>query len=339
MTQKASLSLESTVCNDKTLIIQPLPGIGDALWHLRAYKAIARHAPSGKISLLANPKSQIDKLIGHEPWVEDVIWLDETKHCGPFGSLTLGQQLKQKNFASVWILHHSRRFYLASRFANIPQRYGYGFGWHKHLLTQAHPLDEKYRILHAITRFEAFFDQQNISLKPEDHFLSARPDCIETVKKRFQDHRKPSVVLGYGATNPRRIWAQESFADLAVQLDKEFQMIVFLCGAKSESDAGQAILSQIHEKGGQAVLLNDLDLSETCALIDQSALFIGNDSGLLNLAGSLNKKAIGLFGNIGVLEYDQNIFTTVLEKERSCISGGMHDISVQNVIEMVKKIS
>ena len=42
-----------------TLIVQPLPGIGDTIWHLPHYKAIARAAPNGRITLLTKGCSGI----------------------------------------------------------------------------------------------------------------------------------------------------------------------------------------------------------------------------------------------------------------------------------------
>lgn len=324
-----------TPLSGKSLVIQPLPGIGDALWHLRAFKAIARHSKTGKISLLAKPKSQVDKLLGHEPWIDKIIWLDDKKHFGNVGGLILGRDLKAENFEDVWILHHSARYYIASSFAGIPNRHGYGFGWLKGMVTDSCVLEKKHRLKHPIERYEAFLTRQGVTLNAEDRFIRAKPNLIDRVFQQLKGFPKPWVALGYGATNPKRIWPPERFVELALALQKGSWGTVFLTGAKAEEQAGRWIQSQVYERGGAVHLLVDYDLGETCAFLDLCNLFIGNDSGLLNLAGSLNKKAFGIFGNLGVLEYNQNVFHQVLTKERDRKSGGMSDIQVKDVLDAI----
>lgn len=336
MKQAKNSSSAKPLPSTRSLVIQPLPGIGDALWHLRAFRAIARQSPSGKITLLAKKKSQVDKLLAHEPWIEDILWLDEKKHFGRMGSLTLGRELKAEHFGEVWILHHSPRYYIASSFAGISKRHGYGFGWLKGMLSDSHVLEKKHRLLHPIARYETFFDLHKVPLKSEDRFLTARPDLVGKVNKCLKSYEKPWIVMGFGATNPKRIWPPERFVELALELQKDQPRTIFLSGAKDEDRAGQWIQSQIYERGGSAQLITDFDLGETCALLDQCDLFIGNDSGLLNLAGSLNKNALGLFGNLGVREYTQEIFNQVLAMERDRKSGGMADLHVKDVMDAIK---
>ncbi len=320
----------------RCLVIQPLPGIGDALWHLRAFKALARQSPTGKITLLAKPQSQVDKLLSHEPWIEEILWLDSKKHYGSMGGIMLGHFLRKKNFGEVWILHHSPRYYIAASFAGIRKRYGYGFGWLKGMLTSSNTLDKKYRFLHPIARFETFFKKCRLPLKDEDRFLTPRVEALKKIRELLHKMPHPWTVFGFGATNPQRIWSAERFADLAVALQRKKPQTIFLCGAKSEEQKGKEILALIQEKGGTAELATDYDLGLTCAFLSEADYFIGNDSGLLNLAGALGKKAIGLFGNLGVLEYNQNVFGKVLEKERDRKTGGMNSINVKDVIDALK---
>ena len=48
----------------RTLIVQPLPGIGDMVWHLPHIHAIAATTVDGKVDLLTKPRSQADRLLG-----------------------------------------------------------------------------------------------------------------------------------------------------------------------------------------------------------------------------------------------------------------------------------
>lgn len=317
------------------LVIQPLPGVGDGLWHLRALKALARRCLSGKITLLAKRQSQIDKLIAHEEWVQEILWLDPKKHFGHMGGIALGRLLKEKAFSEAWILHHSPRYYIATSFAGIKRRYGYGFGWLKGMLTSPKVLDTKHRLLHPIMRFENFFKLHSIPLEPEDQFLNPQPEAIEKIKKVFVRHPRPWTVLGFGATNPKRVWPLERFAELAVALQQARPQTIFLCGAQQENEQGEKIRTRIQDAGYKACLVTNLGLDQTSALLSEADCFIGNDSGLLNLAGALRLKAVGLFGNLGVLPYNQDIFECVLEKERDRKVGNMAAIQVQDVMAHV----
>src|SRR6476469_5416402 len=47
-------------------VIQPLPGIGDMVWHLPHIRAIAAHAGQ-PVTLMTKPRTLADQLLAHEP--------------------------------------------------------------------------------------------------------------------------------------------------------------------------------------------------------------------------------------------------------------------------------
>ena len=51
------------------LVIQPLPGIGDMVWHIPHLRAIAHHEPEGQVSVLTKPRSLSDQLLASLPEV------------------------------------------------------------------------------------------------------------------------------------------------------------------------------------------------------------------------------------------------------------------------------
>ena len=46
-----------------TLVIQPLPGIGDVVWHLPHLKALAAASPDGRVTLMARPRTRAAELL------------------------------------------------------------------------------------------------------------------------------------------------------------------------------------------------------------------------------------------------------------------------------------
>lgn len=82
-------SRRSTICgmklpsSQRTLIVQPLPGIGDMIWHLPHIHAIAATSLDFQVDILTKPRSQADRLLCADPCVRRVLWLErERDHAG-----------------------------------------------------------------------------------------------------------------------------------------------------------------------------------------------------------------------------------------------------------------
>lgn len=51
----------TNVSGDVPLVIQPLPGIGDMIWHLPHIHAIAAASPNGQVDILTKRRSLADQ--------------------------------------------------------------------------------------------------------------------------------------------------------------------------------------------------------------------------------------------------------------------------------------
>jgi hypothetical protein len=56
-------------------VVQPLPGIGDMVWHLPHIRAIAAYARQ-PVTLLTKPRSKADQLMLNDACVSKIVWLD-----------------------------------------------------------------------------------------------------------------------------------------------------------------------------------------------------------------------------------------------------------------------
>ena len=56
-------------------VVQPLPGIGDMIWHLPHIRAIAAHV-GAPVTLITKPRSAADQIFSAERTIRDVFWLD-----------------------------------------------------------------------------------------------------------------------------------------------------------------------------------------------------------------------------------------------------------------------
>lgn len=331
-------ALQKEITPGGRLVIQPLPGIGDMVWHLRALRALSSHGVYTPITLLTRSKSQAEKIIGHEPWIHDVLFLDEKRHFGSISGITLGQDLKPYQFESAWILHHSPRYYMATSFAGIRKRFGYGFGWLKDFLTSpALTLDKGCRAYHPIKKMELFFKKHAIPLIPDQGHLNPNPLAINTIMARFKGCPQPWITMGFGATNSSRRWSSEKFAETIHELMQQGEKAVFLCGTLDEASIAHEIRSKIPKNAENVICACDQSLEETVALIARSKLFIGNDSGLLNIASSLQIPALGIFAGIGPCFYDTFPYDMVLSNERSDCPLTLETITSAQVLQAIQE--
>ena len=133
--------------------------------------------------------------------------------------------------------------------------------------------------------------------------LGARPVCIApelaiTAGDRSElgmlglDANSRYAVLHPGATDPRRRWPPENFAAVGRALATEGIRPVVV-GTAEERDAANAVLERLGTPAIDAV--DRLSLGGLAALLERSAVMIGNDSGPLHLAGAVGAASVGIF--------------------------------------------
>lgn len=282
----------------RTLIVQPLPGIGDMVWHLPHIHAIAATTATGGIDLLTKPRSQADRLLRADPCVERVLWLEREsgRHAGLRGLWRLASLLRQGGYQRVWILHGSTRYALASRLAGIPERVGYGVGLQTRLLNVPVRLPPDRRHAHPIVRADTLLELLDIPRNEPEPRLATAADAEQAVAERFDAWPTPWTALGIGSSEPWKQWGAARFAELALALERHRSGSTFIVGGPAERSLADEMLSRIRAGGGQAADAVALPLEQTAALLARCRGYIGNDTGVLNMAAALGVPAIGLFG-------------------------------------------
>lgn len=322
-----------------TLVIQPLPGIGDMVWHLPHLHALARDSRDGKVSVLTKPRSRADLLLRADPDIDRVLWLERNpgRHDGASGFLRLVKLLRSGNYERVWILHDSSRYHWAALFAGIPQRFGYGKGLQRYLQNSGvrlpkdaprHPIEKADLLLelHALPRTES---------EPQLH---ADAQLVADIGKRFAHVPKPWVAFGIGSSEPCKQWGQERFAELARELRRNHDASILVVGGPAETVMAEWIVEQAGSAGNRVYSAANLPIDETAALLASCALYVGNDTGFLNMAAALGVHAIGLFGGSPPLRHSEHIHVVLADHGRESDYGStdMADISVATVVARVQ---
>ncbi len=321
----------------KTLIVQPLPGIGDMVWHLPHLHAIAATTAGGRVDILTKPRSQADRLLRADPCVEQILWLEREvgRHAGPRGLLRLAALLRRQHYQRAWFLHGSARYVLAARLAGIPERIGYGIGLQSLLLNTSVRLPSSLRHAHPILRADALLDRLGIPRTESEPRLVVDVAAEQAVVGQFAAWPAPWIALGIGSSEPWKQWGAARFAELALALHGRRAGSIFLVGGPAERSLAHAIFARVHAEGGAAADAVALPLEQTAALLARCCAYIGNDTGVLNMAAALQVPAVGLFGGSAPLTHSRFIHPITPPPGEL----GMTAITIPHVLEALARLN
>lgn len=278
-----------------TLVVQPLPGIGDAIWHLPHLKSIAARTDEKSVTLLTRKRAQAEVLFEDAPFLRQVLWLDEKAHRGPLGGFHLGAALKPYGFRSVWILHMSARYGLASWRAGIGERIGYGIGWQDAFLTTGHALPRTAQRLGAIERANMLLANHSVPKLETAPQLDFPAPLLEQLRTEYSALPRPWISLIVGASEGFKQWGAENFAAAAEKLHAATGGTLFLVGGPGEAEMVATITSRFSDPDW-IVPETGKPLMRAGGVAALSDLAIGNDTGLLNMSAAGGTRSIGLFG-------------------------------------------
>jgi heptosyltransferase-2 len=313
------------------LVYAPDRGIGDLMWHLPTFRAIAAQTPEGQVVLVARPSSRAAEVLAVEPSISRVVY---AKHFsgplkGPKEVIDFWRICRAVKPRAVWILEKIGRPAQAAWLAGAPERRGFGLG-HKSQEQWLHGpfLPKAMRPDHRLDKLAAFEALHGLKVDSREPDLRLDPKAVAAVQARFGDRPGPWLVLGIGASEPARTWPAERFAALSQGLADRFPTVFWL-GGPNDAPRVQATI-EAQPAPGRDLLACDLPLDQAAALIALSAGFLGNDSGPLNVAAAVGRPAIGLMGTSPVPAYSR--WLTRLDGG----DGRIADISVEQALEAVR---
>jgi heptosyltransferase-2 len=314
-------------------VIQPKPGIGDVIWHLPFIRAIAAVSPGGKVTFLAPPTSGARELLAAEPTVAEVLYFNH------FGSelqrginlIKLIAMLRRNRFRALWILDRTMRPAVAGFLAGIPERIGVGFTPQRWFITNK-GLDQSHFHDFPIDWLVALMADMQVPLPTIEPNLRIAGDLLAAIGGKFSACPRPWIVLGLGGSHPDKDWPTDYWAEFLAALCELTNGTVFLIGGPAHISRADMLIAETAK--ANAVNACDLKVAESAALLRHADLFIGTDSGPLNLAAATGTEAFGLFGATPILRYSRFIHAIVPEGGQT--QKGMQRILPAHVLEDVR---
>ena len=289
-----------------TAVIQVKQGIGDVMWHLPYIRAIAAAEPAGAVTFLAPPSSRARELLQGETCVAEVIYF---AHGGSefrrgLNLVRLAALMRRAKFKKIWILDRTVRPALAAMLAGIPQRIGVGFRKQRPFITNA-GIDEKYFHDMPTDWLRELMAAIGVPLATSEPNLQLPAAVLASVAAHFAAAPRPWIVLALGGSHPTKDWPAAHWKTFVDALRQRTAGTVFLIGGPD--NAAHAARLAADTTGATAINACDLPIAEAAALLRHADLFIGPDSGPMNLAAAGGTPAFGLFGSTPVLRYSKFI--------------------------------
>ena len=283
------------------ILIRATNWVGDAILALPAIRAI-RNRPDANISILA--RSHVVDIYRDQNVADDLIIYDHRgKHAGISGRERLASELRSRRFDVAILLQNAfDAAWLAWR-AGIPQRIGYARDARSLLLTKAVPVPkpgeipahEKFYYLELLRRsgwIDSIPDEPFIKLHVNEASRTGAADQLAAAGVRRDAVR---IAVGAGASyGSAKCWPPSRFAELANQLQAQWDADVILFGAPGETDVSLAIASEM--KRAPIDLTGKTAVADLPALLSQCHVFIGNDSGAMHVAAAVGLPAVAIFG-------------------------------------------
>jgi lipopolysaccharide heptosyltransferase II len=314
-------------------VIQAKRGIGDVIWHLPFVRAIAAVSSGGKVTFMAPPTSSAKDLLAAEPSILETIYFE---HAGSelkrgLNLIWLARLLRQRRFQTVWILDRTLRPAIAAALARTPERIGLGLGRQSLFITNS-GIDQSHFHDHPIDWLRALMAAMNVPLASTEPALNVPKDIVAAIGERFAGCARPWIVLSMGALHADREWPQAHWREFLASLRHETAATFFFIGGPAYAARAESLIAEGRIE--PAINACDLSLVEAIALLHVADLFVGTDSGPMNLAVAVGTPAFALFGVNPVLSYSE--FIHPLTPPGGPTPGGMQLISPAHVVERVR---
>lgn len=268
--------------------------VGDMVMAASLVAALRRLHPERPVDVLAPPASlPVASLI---EGVRNTIPLGFGHgEFGLSGRWKIGRSLKSAGYGSAIILPRAFKAAIPPFSARIPERIGYAAEGRSILLTDART-DSDRKTARTIDRFVALAGAPGrppASPRP----LLRKPDLdLAALAAKFGlADSKPVLGLCPGAEyGPAKQWPAAKFAALA-RLAHEAGYVVRLFGGPKD----KAISAEIAQLAGVPVedISGRTSLIEAAALLAACDAVVSNDSGLMHVAGALDRPLVVIYGS------------------------------------------
>ena len=244
--------------------------IGDMVNALHVFTALKKEYPKGNLTVLCKPF--VDSLLSGITEIDAVV--------------TSLDQLPKK--VEIWVeLRGTWKSLFRSLKCRVKYRCDRGSIRFKQRGDQLHEQVTNWKIVEPL--LSSKIPLRSV-LKIGNESQNRALDIIHSISFNSNEY----VLIHPSARSELRRWPADRFGRLAKYIYQEFQLKVLVIGTQEELE----ILSEVveHSENTATAYVRRESLTVFASIVQQCVLFVGNESGPLQIADALGKKSISLFG-------------------------------------------
>lgn len=276
----------------RNILLIRLSSLGDIVLTSPAIRAVRKHFPNARISMLV--ASQSADLLTENPHLDEVLQFDRhAKDKDTAEMIRLARVLRERQFDLSIDFQRKFRTSLLGYLSGAKCRVGY----HRPngLLCSVRVPDSS---VHAIDRYFALLHAVGIEARDRalELFLteSDRTYAQDIMEKQGIDDDKLTVGLFPGAGWKLREWMPDRFAAIGDRLVKDFGAQVVIFGGPHEYQLANCVIDLMTEQATS--FAGNHQIRQLAALIERCNLFLTNDTGPMHIAAALRTPTVALFG-------------------------------------------
>lgn len=294
----------------RILIVHPY-GIGDLLFVTPVMRALRLIPTVETVDLLLGSRTR--EVVENNPHIDDIFivdkdrvhrqnWLENLRDYRE-----LGRKLRAKHYDLIldYSLRREHAFF-GRFFLGIPRCAGFAYKKRAIFHNVRYPLPEAFWKRHAVDFYCDLAEAAGIPVK--DRFLEYYfPEPVSLIeaeaagKLNLLPQRFLAVAPGggdsWGKEASFKRWPVKYFAELIPWLQEKYDLHgVAILGSRSERGLCEELQAMI--KPPSVILAGETRLAQTAMVLKKSALFAGNDGGLVHLARALHVPLLAFYGPV-----------------------------------------
>jgi ADP-heptose:LPS heptosyltransferase len=294
----------------KKILAVKLADLGDALLITPALAALRQTFPNAQIDVLTTNGAPV---LENSPYIDNIILFDKhlfderrnaLKPANLFTALKFFGKLFFARYDTVIFFHHFTLRFGVAKFAALAwvtgakRRVGLNNGrtWFLN-----HTIPDKgfgaisereywlalVKSLGAVSPADA---KPSLELRDEDYRVA------QNLLAELSSDNVVAIHAGSGTYSLARRWLPVYFAQVADKLVEEYGAKIALVGNKEEIELGAQVKNLMKYPDAAHIVAGRTKVKEVAAFLQMCRLFIGNDGGLMQLAGTVGTPVVAVFG-------------------------------------------
>lgn len=302
----------------RTAVLLQFTGIGDLVWHLVYFKALAEQSQAGKITLIAQPSTMARAFVGQEPWIDSIIDHDHRPrrtdrrkgaHAGLFGMWKMGRTLGRLHFDRIILFSGRASRGLIAAFSGIPRRIGYGYNPIQRLFLNTPPYiaQHPHDTVAAYHEATALMVAHGFCRHPIVPTLTPPPANMERMQARLAHLPRPLYAFVIGTSEAHKQWGTHNYAMVAKALIEKGGGVLIVGGPAEAALANEVCDHLPASLRSAAMSFTDGTVLDSAAALSIADVCIGNDTGMVHVAAAAGTPSYILLGPRPRMDHDSKM--------------------------------